>query len=163
MRSIRVFSSLFAAAMLAAGTVGAPLAFAEAPMVKSQAPGFHRVMLGDFEVTALSDGTVKLPMLKLLAGAPPEVLGHHVAAALVGTFLGILVSYGFISPMACAVEAIARDENKYMQCMMVGLISSAQGASPRTAIEQVRRVIYSSERPTTVDVAEAVNTIKSKV
>jgi chemotaxis protein MotA len=95
--------------------------------------------------------------------APPEVLGHHVAAALVGTFLGILVSYGFIQPMGSAVEAIARDENKYMQCMMVGLISSAQGASPRTAIEQVRRVIYSSERPTTVDVAEAVNAIKSKV
>jgi chemotaxis protein MotA len=95
--------------------------------------------------------------------APPEVLGKHVAAALVGTFLGILVSYGFIQPLGCAVEAIARDENKYMQCMMVGLISSAQGASPRTAIEQVRRVIYTTERPTTVDVAEAVNAIKSRV
>jgi flagellar motor component MotA len=46
--------------------------------------------------------------------------------------------------------------------MMVGLISSAQGASPRTAIEQVRRVIYTAERPTTVDMAEAVNSLKGK-
>jgi chemotaxis protein MotA len=94
---------------------------------------------------------------------PPEVLGAHVAAALVGTFLGILLSYGFFQPLAAAVEAIGRDENKYMQCMMVGLISSAQGASPRTAIEQVRRVIYTADRPTSVDVAEAVNSIKSRV
>jgi len=94
---------------------------------------------------------------------PPEVLGHHVAAALVGTFLGILLSYGFCQPLAGAVEAIGRDENKYMQCMMVGLISSAQGASPRTAIEQVRRVIYTADRPSSVDVAEAVNSIKSRV
>jgi chemotaxis protein MotA len=93
---------------------------------------------------------------------PPEALGEHVAAALVGTFLGILMSYGFFQPLGSAVEAVARDENKYLQCMMVGLISSAQGASPRTAIEQVRRVIFTSERPTTVDMAEAVNTIKSK-
>lgn len=93
---------------------------------------------------------------------PPAELGHHVAAALVGTFLGILLSYGFFQPLAGAVEAIGRDENKYMQCMMVGLISSAQGASPRTAIEQVRRVIYTTERPTTVDMAEAVNSIKSR-
>ena len=93
---------------------------------------------------------------------PPAQLGEHVAAALVGTFLGILLSYGFFQPLAGAVEAIGRDENKYMQCMMVGLISSAQGASPRTAIEQVRRVIYTTERPSTVDMAEAVNAIKSR-
>lgn len=75
MRSPQLLSSLVVAALLGAGTY-APMALAEAPMVKSQAPGFHRVMLGDFEVTALSDGTVKLPMLKLLAGAPPETLAE---------------------------------------------------------------------------------------
>jgi chemotaxis protein MotA len=80
----------------------------------------------------------------------------------VGTFLGILVSYGFFQPLASAIEGLGRDEHKYLQCMMVGLISSAQGASPRTAIEQVRRVIFTSERPTTVDMAEAINSIKSK-
>lgn len=69
-------SLLVAAALLASAAVYGPAALAEAPMVKTQAPGFHRVMLGDFEITALSDGTVKLPMLKLLSGAPPETLAE---------------------------------------------------------------------------------------
>jgi glyoxylase-like metal-dependent hydrolase (beta-lactamase superfamily II) len=56
---------------------------AEAPMVKTQAPAYYRLMVGDFEVTAISDGTVKLPMLKLLANAKPEKL----AAALKAGFL----------------------------------------------------------------------------
>lgn len=49
------------------------VAHAEAPMVKTQAPAYHRFMLGDFEITALSDGTVKLPMLKLLQGNPAQL------------------------------------------------------------------------------------------
>ena len=65
--------SLLGAVALACAALSG-LAQAEAPMVKTQAPGYYRMMLGDFEVTALSDGTVKLPMLKLLAGAKPEVL-----------------------------------------------------------------------------------------
>ena len=92
---------------------------------------------------------------------PPEELGEHVAAALVGTFLGILVSYGFFQPLGSAVEALARDEHKYLQCMMVGLTSSAAGTSPRTSLEQARRVIYAAERPTTVELEEAVNQIKT--
>jgi glyoxylase-like metal-dependent hydrolase (beta-lactamase superfamily II) len=72
--SFKPLTTLAAAALLACTAVYAPAALAEAPMVKAQAPGYHRVMLGDFEVTSLSDGTVKLPMLKLLAGSPPEVL-----------------------------------------------------------------------------------------
>lgn len=61
----------------------APAAFAEAPMVKTQAPGFHRILLGDFEITALSDGTVKLPVTKLLHGKPEKT-----SAALKKSFLG---------------------------------------------------------------------------
>lgn len=56
---------------LMSATVG--IAHAEAPMVKTQAPGYQRFMLGDFEITALSDGTVKLPMLKLLQGNPAQL------------------------------------------------------------------------------------------
>lgn len=57
---------------LAVATGGGALA--EAPMVKTQAPGYHRLMLGDFEITAVSDGTFKLPVLQLLAGSSPERL-----------------------------------------------------------------------------------------
>ena len=62
-------------------------ALAEAPMVKTQAPGWHRTMVGDFEVTALFDGAGKLPMLKLLVNAPPA----QIASALKRGFLGEVV------------------------------------------------------------------------
>ena len=70
----RTLSILSAALALAIGglTLSAP-AQAEAPMAKTQAPGFHRTFVGDFEVTAISDGTVKLPMLKLLQGKPEQM------------------------------------------------------------------------------------------
>lgn len=91
---------------------------------------------------------------------PPEELGQHVAAALVGTFLGILVSYGFFQPIGSAVEALARDEHKYMQCIMVGLSSSNVGASPRASVEQARRVIYAADRPSTDEIEEAIKQIR---
>jgi chemotaxis protein MotA len=92
---------------------------------------------------------------------PPEELGQHVAAALVGTFLGILVSYGFFQPLSSAVEGLARDEHKYLQCIMVGLISSSSGTSPATSVEQARRVIYSADRPSTEELESAVSQIKA--
>ena len=72
-----------AAALAIASTAGVAPALAAAPMVKTQAPAFYRVMVGDFEVTAISDGTVKLPMIKLLSNTKPET----VAAALKKGFL----------------------------------------------------------------------------
>jgi glyoxylase-like metal-dependent hydrolase (beta-lactamase superfamily II) len=78
----RTLSTLAVAAFLAC-SAAAPSAMAEAPMVKTQAPAYYRLMVGDFEVTALSDGTVKLPMLKLLTNSKPEKL----AAALKAGFL----------------------------------------------------------------------------
>lgn len=71
---MNAFSKSLLGSMALAFAAWSGMAHAEAPMVKTQAPGYYRFMLGDFEVTALSDGTVKLPMLKLLAGASPEVL-----------------------------------------------------------------------------------------
>jgi chemotaxis protein MotA len=91
---------------------------------------------------------------------PPEELGQHVAAALVGTFLGILVSYGFFQPLASAIEGLGRDEHKYLQCIMVGLTSSTGGTSPVTAVEQARRVIFDADRPTTQELEAAINQIK---
>ncbi len=70
----RTFHALATAALLLGATLAAAPALAEAPMVKTQAPGYLRTMLGDFEVTALSDGTVKLPMIKLLTNAQPAKL-----------------------------------------------------------------------------------------
>ena len=92
---------------------------------------------------------------------PPEELGAHVAAALVGTFLGILVSYGFFQPLGTAVGSLARDEHKYLQCMMIGLSSSTGGTSPGTSVEQARRVIFSADRPTPEELESAINELKT--
>jgi len=69
------FSRLVAVAALAATalTLGVGTSFAAAPFAKTQAPGFYRMMLGEFEITALSDGTVKLPVKDLLNTAPGKV------------------------------------------------------------------------------------------
>lgn len=91
---------------------------------------------------------------------PASELGHKVAAALVGTFLGILLSYGFLQPLGVAIEHIGRDEAKYFQCIMVGLVSFADGTSPAVAVEQARRVIYSSERPGGEEMNQAIAEIK---
>ena len=78
----RTLNTAFTAIMLAC-TAYSGAALAEAPMVKTQAPGYYRTMVGDFEVTAISDGTVKLPMIKLLTNTKPE----NVAKALKAGFL----------------------------------------------------------------------------
>lgn len=79
-------------------------------------------------------------------GAASEV-GMSVAAALVGTFLGILLSYGIIGPIAGALEARIRAENAYMLCIRTALLSFARGDSPMTAVEFARRNIEPGERP----------------
>lgn len=83
----RFVTTLISAMAIACAVLVPAAAVAEAPMVKTQAPGYYRVMLGDFEVTALSDGTVQLPMLKLLTNTSPQT----VAAALKKGFLKEMV------------------------------------------------------------------------
>lgn len=77
----------------------------------------------------------------------PEVIGHHVAAALVGTFLGILMCYGMMSPIASSVEAQMLAEMRYLLAIREGLMSAARGNNPRLSIEFARRAIFSDERP----------------
>jgi chemotaxis protein MotA len=78
---------------------------------------------------------------------PPEELGHHVAAALVGTFLGLLLSYGLIAPIAANMENLAMDEAKYFQCIKAGVVAFANGAAPATAVEFARKTLFSADRP----------------
>jgi chemotaxis protein MotA len=87
---------------------------------------------------------------------PPEVLGHHIAAALVGTFLGILLAYGFVGPMAKAMEAQAQEESKFLECIKVCILATLNGYTPQIAIEFGRKVIYSTERPGFLELEEHV-------
>lgn len=89
-------------------------------------------------------------------GGPPEELGHHVAAALVGTFLGILLSYGFAAPLAGMMEHKVREEHKFYECIKVALIATLNGAAPQIAVEFGRKVLFHEVRPTWAEVDERV-------
>jgi chemotaxis protein MotA len=80
-------------------------------------------------------------------GGPPEEIGHKVAAALVGTFLGILLCYGLLGPMAAKMGKIADEEGHYYHTVRVGLISFLKGSSPLIALEFARRVAPGHARP----------------
>jgi chemotaxis protein MotA len=80
-------------------------------------------------------------------GGPPEEIGHKVAAALVGTFLGILMCYGFIGPLASNMTKVADAEQQYYNCIRVGVIAFIRGAAPILAAEFARRAIPHDLRP----------------
>lgn len=80
-------------------------------------------------------------------GAPPAELGMMVARALVGTFLGILLAYGFAAPLASILEQQAEEKTKMLQTIKVTLLASLNGYPPTMAVEFGRKVLYSTERP----------------
>ena len=79
--------------------------------------------------------------------APAAEVGHHVGAALVGTFLGILMSYGFVQPIAAALEQRVNDDSYYCLCIKAGLLAVYKGNPPAIAVEFARRVLPHSVRP----------------
>src|SRR5262245_17716572 len=80
-------------------------------------------------------------------GIPPSELGMLIAHALVGTFLGILLSYGFVGPLASLLEQKGHEATKALQCIKVTLLASLNGYAPAIAVEFGRKVLYSTERP----------------
>jgi chemotaxis protein MotA len=78
---------------------------------------------------------------------PPAEIGHHVGAALVGTFLGILMSYGMFQPIAQAMEQRVADESYYCICIKAGLLAIYKGNPPAIAVEFARRVLPHAVRP----------------
>lgn len=88
-------------------------------------------------------------------GGPPEEIGHKVAAALVGTFLGILLCYGLIGPIAPNMSKAAEEERKYLNVLKVLIISFLKGAAPIMAVEAARRAIPGHVRPTFAELEQA--------
>lgn len=86
-----------------------------------------------------------------LEGADTATIGHKVGAALVGTFLGILVSYGFIGPIATAMEHMAHEEGKAFEVVKMALVASVRGYAPPVAIEFARKLLFAEVRPTFSD------------
>ncbi|MGA3125840.1 MAG: flagellar motor stator protein MotA [Candidatus Korobacteraceae bacterium] len=118
-------------------------------------------------IAALSTVADSLPGLGIVAavlgvvitmgalGGPPEEIGHKVAAALVGTFLGILLCYGLVGPVAASMMKQAEDEHAYIYVLRVVLISFIKGAAPIQALEFGRRAIPGHIRPSFIDMEKS--------
>lgn len=87
-------------------------------------------------------------------GGPPEQLGQYVGAALVGSFLGILASYGFVAPCAALLEHKMKQEAKVFECIKAALVATLNGAAPQVAVEFGRKVLFHESRPTWAEVDE---------
>ncbi len=81
-------------------------------------------------------------------GQAPAILGGMIASALVGTFLGILLAYGFVEPLGGLLEQKVEDGSKELQCIKTTLLASMQGYAPQVAVEFGRKVLFSTDRPT---------------
>jgi chemotaxis protein MotA len=91
---------------------------------------------------------------------PPAVLGQSIGAALVGTFLGVLLCYGFVGPMAKNMEGSAAEELQYLAVLKMAIVAFVGGAAPQVAVEFGRRVVPAVDKPAFVEVEEALRKIK---
>jgi len=119
-------------------------------------------------IAALSTMADALPGLGIVAavlgvvitmgslGGPPEEIGHKVAAALVGTFLGILLCYGFIGPIAGNMTKSSEDEHAFYHVLRVVMVSFMKGTPPTVAVEFARRAIPGHVRPTFQEVEKSI-------
>ncbi|WP_404298350.1 flagellar motor stator protein MotA [Halomonas sp.] len=96
------------------------------------------------------------------ADAGPEEMGEMIAHALVGTFLGILLGYGFINPLASRIERQAKEAEKMLQCMRVTLLASLHGYAPQMAVEFGRKALHTAERPSFHELEDHVRSTKSE-
>lgn len=117
-------------------------------------------------VTTMADGLPAFGIVAAVLGVittmgsilePPEVLGGLIGAALVGTFLGVLLAYGFIGPLGNSLKNYADADTKYYMCIKAALIANMQGYAPALSVEFARKMLFANERPSFEEVEEAVS------
>ena len=91
---------------------------------------------------------------------PPEVLGHLIGAALVGTFTGVLAAYGFVAPIARSLEAKFAEETLFLECIKIGLVAHTQGYAPQVSIELARKALHGKLRPSFAEMDQAIQNIQ---
>jgi chemotaxis protein MotA len=93
-------------------------------------------------------------------GGPVEEIGHHVASALVGTFLGILLSYGFVAPLATNIELKNAETVRFYHFLRAAVVAFAKGFAPIVAVEFARRAIEADARPSFAAMETACKEVK---
>lgn len=110
-----------------------------------------------FGIVAAVMGVVKA---LTMADATAKELGEMVAHALVGTFVGILMAYGFVAPLATKIDRQIAERLKILQCVRVTLLSSLNGYQPQLACEFGRKTLHSAERPSSVELEDIIRESK---
>lgn len=119
-------------------------------------------------VQTLADGLPALGIVAAVLGViktmgaisePPEVLGRLIGGALVGTFLGVWLAYGFVGPIASAMKERNDTELKYYLCIKTAILAFLQGAAPQVAIEFGRKILMHDVQPTFLEVEEATQNV----
>ena len=119
-------------------------------------------------VQGMADGMPALGIVAAVLGVihtmgsitePPEVLGHLIGGALVGTFLGVFLSYGFIAPTSSAIKDRNDSELKYYICIKTSTLAFLQGAAPLVAIEFGRKILNHDVQPTFLEVEQATQNV----
>nr|WP_244317146.1 flagellar motor stator protein MotA [Yersinia aleksiciae] len=127
-----------------------------------EVPAGSLMMVGD-SLPAFGIVAAVMGVVHALASAdrPAAELGALIAHAMVGTFLGILLAYGFISPLATLLRQQSAETTKMMQCIKVTLLSSLNGYAPQIAVEFGRKTLYTTERPSFIELEEHVRRVKA--
>ena len=119
-------------------------------------------------VQVVADGLPALGIVAAVLGViktmgsitePPEVLGRLIGGALVGTFLGVWISYGFIAPLASSLKSLTEAEIKYYQCIKAGMLAHLHGYAPAVSIEFARKTLFSEVRPDFYEVEETTQAL----
>ncbi len=131
----------------------------------------HEEMHPSHTMSKLADATPAFGIIAAVMGVvhtmeslhlPPNELGILIGHALVGTFLGILISYGFFAPLVAVLEQKANEAGKGYQVVKVVLLASLNGFAPQTCVEFGRKVLFSTERPSFLEMEEDIKSRKGK-
>ena len=119
-------------------------------------------------VQTMADGIPALGIVAAVLGViktmgsitePPEILGQMIGSSLVGTFLGVWLSYGMIGPIGGAMKSRAESEVMYYKCIKVGVLAFLNGAAPQVAVEFARKFLPHDVQPTFQELEDKLNTV----
>lgn len=120
--------------------------------------------------TTMADGMPALGIVAAVLGVihtmgsitePPEILGHLIGAALVGTFSGVLIAYGFVGPISKSLEASFASEAAFYGCIKVAIVNFARQLSPQMIVEFTRKYMPAAVRPSFQESEEFINKLSS--
>ena len=123
-------------------------------------PGVFAAIADSFPALGIVAAVLGIIITMQSLDGPPSEIGHHVAAALVGTMLGILLSYGYFQPIGKKMDVNVREQTAILKTVKAGLVSFAGGAPPAVALEFARKTIPPSLRPTAAEVEELLKSAK---